>query len=65
MPTSSQPKTVRRLFPEFNGIDIIEFCAKQLNKLKYWCKNVKGSFHNPLIPNSNRSLQIEIIFLTS
>jgi hypothetical protein len=31
--TQSSPKTVRRFFPEFKGMDVIEFGEKQLAKL--------------------------------
>ena len=32
-PTQSSPKTVRRFFPKFGHVDVIEFCENQLTKL--------------------------------
>ena len=32
-PTQSSPKTVRRFFPKFGQVDVIEFCENQLTKL--------------------------------
>lgn len=32
-PTQSRTKTIRRFFPKFGNMDVIEFCEKQLDKL--------------------------------
>lgn len=43
-PTQSSPKTVRRFFPKFGHVDVIEFCEKQLTKLTMIVEECENRF---------------------
>lgn len=48
-PTQSSTKTIRRFFPKFGNIDVIEFCENQLQKLN---KIVEGCEKQFLVSES-------------
>jgi len=43
-PTQSRQKTVRRWFPEFGQVDVMEFCEKQLTKLAKLVEECENRF---------------------